>query len=153
SKLCSPTRFAAARPIEGDERMRGYRSSIFLIALAVAVGGFGAARPAHAYRPFDGTDAAVADEHEVEIEVGPAGLRRDDDQRTVIAPAIVVNYGFAHRWEAVLQGRGEFPYAPHRDRSGLRDNALLLKGVLRDGVLQGAAGPSIATEFGALLPD
>jgi hypothetical protein len=27
----------------------------------------------HAYRPFDGTDAAVADPREVEVELQPAG--------------------------------------------------------------------------------
>jgi hypothetical protein len=40
---------------------------------------------ASAYRPFDGTDAAVADPGELEIELQPAGVRRTDDQKTLIA--------------------------------------------------------------------
>src|ERR671935_164288 len=48
-----------------------------------------------AYRPFDSTDAAVADAGQLEIEFGPAGFRRSDAERTVIAPAYVFNYGFA----------------------------------------------------------
>jgi hypothetical protein len=37
--------------------------------------------------------------------------------------------------------------------TALTDAALLLKRVLKDGSLQGQAGPSVATEFGILLPD
>ena len=33
--------------------------------------------PAHAYRPFNGTDAAVADVGELETELQPAGVRRE----------------------------------------------------------------------------
>ena len=43
---------------------------------------------AFAYRPFDGTDAAVADEGEVEIELQPAGLIREGPQTSLIAPAM-----------------------------------------------------------------
>ncbi len=105
-----------------------------------------------AYRPFDGTDAAVAGPGEVEVEFGPAGVLTEGSHHTIIAPAVILNYGIVENWEVVLQGRGEFPYSPHRGRTTIRDNALLLKGVVRPGVLQGQAGPSIATEVGALLP-
>jgi hypothetical protein len=44
---------------------------------------------AAAYRPFDGTDAAVADVGEVEIELQPAGLFRENSQTTLIAPFVV----------------------------------------------------------------
>lgn len=109
--------------------------------------------PALAYRPFDFTDAAVADQGEVEIELGPVGFRRSASERTVIAPAYVLNYGFAKNWELVLEAQGEHPLAPADDtRSRLVDNGLFLKGVLREGGLQDKAGPSIATEFGILLP-
>ncbi len=106
-----------------------------------------------AYRPFDGTDAAVADPGEFELEFEPAGLRHDDGGTALVAPATVLNLGIFSNWEAVLEGRGETPLAPHRGRTGLLDNAFSLKGVLRDGVLQDRSGSSIATEFGALLPE
>src|SRR4051794_16886790 len=106
-----------------------------------------------AYRPFDSTDAAVADLGELEIELGPVEFRRSGTERTVIAPAYVLNYGFAKNWEVVLEGQGEHPLAPADDtRSRLVDNGVFLKGVLREGALQDKPGPSIATEFGILLP-
>ena len=48
-----------------------------------------------AYRPFDGTDAAVADTGEVEIELGPVEYLREGAERTLLAPDLRVNYGFA----------------------------------------------------------
>jgi hypothetical protein len=122
------------------------RAALLAIAFEASVD------PALAYRPFDGTDAAVADPGEVEIEFQPAGILREGPRRTVIAPAVIFNYGLIKNWELVLQGRGEFPYSPDRERTTFRENALLFKSVLRPGVLQGEAGPSIATEFGMLLP-
>jgi hypothetical protein len=111
------------------------------------------AREAAAYRPFDSTDAAVADLRETEIELGPFGFRRDDAGRTLIAPAVVYNYGYAKNWELVIEGRGEHPLSGEDTRSRLVDDAISLKGVLREGVLQGKTGPSVATEFGVLLPE
>jgi len=108
--------------------------------------------PALAYRPFDGTDAAVADVHEVEVELQPAGIRRSPDQKTLIAPAFVYNYGFVKNWELVLEGQLETPLAPS-GTSTFTEAGVFLKGVLRPGSLQEQAGPSIATEFGVLLPD
>ena len=107
-----------------------------------------------AYRPFDSTDAAVADVGQLEVELGPVGFRRTDAERTVIAPKYVLNYGFAKNWELVLEGRAEHPVTPAEDdnRSRFVDDAVSLKGVLHEGVLQGKTGPSIATEFGVLLP-
>src|SRR6266568_8960455 len=112
-----------------------------------------ASRQAIAYRPFDSTDAAVADINEVELEFGPAGYRQSQAERTLIAPAYVFNYGFAKNWEFVVEGRGEHPLAAAEDtRSRLVGNAVFLKGVLQEGALQGKSGPSVATEFGVLLP-
>jgi hypothetical protein len=110
-------------------------------------------RQAVAYRPFDLTDAAVADLGELELELGPLEYRKSQEDRTLVAPSLVVNYGFAKDWEAVLEGRGEYPLPPADDTRGrLVGNAFSLKHVLRDGVLQDKSGPSIATEFGVLLP-
>jgi hypothetical protein len=105
-----------------------------------------------AYRPFDGTDAAVADVGEIEIEMQPAGARRDNGQTTLVAPATVFNYGFKENWELVLEGQLETPVAPSGP-SVLTASGAFLKHILREGVLQDKSGPSIATEFGLLLPD
>ena len=51
--------------------------------------------PALAYRPFDGTDAAVADLGEVEIEFQPAGAFRAGSTKPL--SEAIFNYGFAER--------------------------------------------------------
>jgi hypothetical protein len=123
--------------------------------LLVGIGRAGAvviclfARPAAAYRPFDGTDAAVADLNQVEIELQPAGRLQTGPQSTLVAPAVVYNYGFAERWEMVLQT--EFD-SPPGGPSSFAASGAFLKYVIQPGVLQGQNGISIATEFGPLLP-
>jgi hypothetical protein len=107
------------------------------------------AQPAAAYRPFDGTDAAVADLNQVEIELQPAGRLQTGPQSTLVAPAVVYNYGFAERWEMVLQT--EFD-SPPGGPSSFAASGAFLKYVIQPGVLQGQNGISIATEFGPLLP-
>ncbi len=119
--------------------------------LVLAVGAWPLA--ASAYRPFDSTDAAVAEKGEVEIELGPVGWLARGSDRMLIAPSLILNWGFAEGWEAVLEGRhfmglGSVP----GPRLRLEDTALSLKGVLREGALQGREGPSVATELSALLP-
>ena len=49
---------------------------------------------AEAYRPFDGTDAAVAETGEMEIELGPVEYLRAGAERTLLAPDLRINYGF-----------------------------------------------------------
>jgi len=107
--------------------------------------------PAFAYRPFDGTDAATADLKEVEVELQPAGRLQDGPQSTLIAPEVVYNYGFAERWEMVVQGQVETPISP-TDPSSLAATGAFLKYVIRPGVLQDKSGPSVGMEFGPLLP-
>jgi hypothetical protein len=127
----------------------------YLTRLIVGIGWAGAvalclvARPAVAYRPFDGTDAAVANLNEVEIELQPAGQLKAGPQSTLVAPAVVYNYGFAERWEMVLQT--EFD-SPPGGPSSFAASGAFLKYVIQPGVLQGQNGISIATEFGPLLP-
>ena len=53
-----------------------------------------------AYRPFDGTDAAVAETGEVEIELGPVESLRQGAERALLAPDVRINYGFTPGWEA-----------------------------------------------------
>jgi hypothetical protein len=121
----------------------------------VAVAGLAVAAlstAAFAYRPFDGTDAAVADVREIEIEHQPAGVLRESSQTNLIGAATIINYGFAKNWELVVQGLGQFPLSNSDDNPSLADVGVFLKHVLREGSLQEASGPSVAIEFGPLLP-
>ena len=111
-----------------------------------------AVTPASAYRPFDGTDAAVAEKGKMEIEMQPAGIFKDVSGMTLIAPAARFNYGLTETWEAVLEGQIEHPLSPSGPSSVTAAGAFL-KGVLREGSLQEKSGVSVATEFGFLLPD
>jgi hypothetical protein len=117
-----------------------------------ALGLLACCNPAFAYRPFDGTDAAVAAKGEVEIELQPAGPLRDESGTSLLAPVTVFNYGFSEGWEAVLEGQGQTPLSPSGPTS-LTAAGAFLKGVLVPGSLQDKTGPSVATEFGVLLPD
>jgi hypothetical protein len=108
--------------------------------------------PAWAYRPFDGTDAAVAAPGEMEIELQPAGRLHQVGNTSLVAPATVINYGLSEGWEAVLAGQGETALSPSGPTS-LTSAGAFLKHVLQPGSLQDKTGPSIATEFGMLLPD
>ena len=147
-------------PQRGGARVSGCRSGLFApqfgacktrqVGVGVIVGlvVLFAASPASAYRPFDGTDAAVADLGEVEIEFQPIGALRSG-QTKPLSDAIL-NFGFADRWELVLQGTAQ-PLPEGIGPLSVSDGAFL-KYVLRPGVLQEKSGPSIATEFGPLLP-
>jgi hypothetical protein len=108
------------------------------------------AAPAFAYRPFDGTDAAVADVGEVEIELQPVGAMRAGSTTKGISDS-VLNFGFADRWELVLQGTAQAP--PGGGGPMSVPDAAFLKYVVQPGVLQDKPGPSMALEFGPLLPD
>jgi hypothetical protein len=107
---------------------------------------------AFAYRPFDGTDAAVAAPGEMEIELQPAGGLRDNTGTTLVAPATIFNFGLSEGWEAVLEGQGQWPLSPSGP-TNLTAAGAFLKHVLVPGSLQNKTGPSVATEFGVLLPD
>jgi hypothetical protein len=126
-----------------------------LTCLMVGIGWAGAvalcvvAPPALAYRPFDGTDAGVANLNEVEVELQPAGHLQTGSQSTLVAPAVVYNYGFAERWEMVLQTEVD---SPPGSPSSFAASGAFLKYVIQPGVLQGQNGISVATEFGPLLP-
>jgi hypothetical protein len=117
------------------------------VALAICLG----IEPASAYRPFDGTDAGVADVNETEVELQPFGYQRVGSQSAAVAPFVVYNYGFADRWEAVFQTEMLSPFMGGGGPS-IQDTGAFLKYVVKPGVLQGQSGISIATEFGPLLP-
>jgi hypothetical protein len=126
-----------------------YRSTgKWVAAVSCGICALGWSAPAAAYRPFDGTDAAVADVGELEIEFQPIGGLRAASTKALTDA--VFNFGFAEGWELVLQGTAQaFP-----DGAGPNSvsNGAFLKYVLRPGVLQDKPGPSVATEFGPLLP-
>ena len=126
------------------------RAAIAVLAAAAAP------LPARAYRPFDSTDAAVADKGRIEIELGPIGLLKEGSERWLVAPSLIFNWGFADRWEVVLEGR-HFVHlgsaSSTEPRLRVEDVALSVKSVLREGSLQERSGVSIATEIGALLPE
>jgi hypothetical protein len=108
-----------------------------------------------AYRPFEGTDADVAGLHEFEIEMGPVGYLEQGNQRYLTDPLLVLNYGVVKGTELVAQG--EVLHTLPSDAPGpdvrVVDPELSVKHVVREGVLQGATGPSFATEIGVLPPE
>jgi hypothetical protein len=110
--------------------------------------------PSHAYRPFDGTDADVADQGEMELELGYLHFFREGSQRSLETPVAVMNLGLAHKRELVFEGRVRTPLSgdaePHQTR--FRDAAISLKQLHREGSLQESTGPSVASECGLLLP-
>jgi hypothetical protein len=122
------------------------------IALSVAT----FAPDAHAYRPFDGTDADVAETGNFELELGPVHWYSQSDRHYLIAPATVLNLGFLPRWELVIDFQNyvdiDTGVPPPRDQ--LLDTDILTKVVVIPGVLQGkGTGPSVAAELGPLLPN
>jgi hypothetical protein len=132
--------------------IREYRCSHHLAAPLICLGLAAACGPAFAYRPFDGTDAAVAEPGELEVELQPGGVRQEQGTKTLIAPQTVLNFGLNDGWEAVFEGQGETPLSPSGPTE-LRAAGAFLKHVVVPGSLQDKSGPSFATEFGVLLPD
>jgi hypothetical protein len=95
-----------------------------------------------AYRPFDGTDAAVADTGDVEIELGPVEYLREGAAHMLFAPDLRVNYGFVSGWEASLEGDVSHGLTAGIPGASLIESEALLKGVLREGSLQEKPGPT-----------
>lgn len=107
---------------------------------------------AHAYRPFDGTDADVVDVDVLEIELGPVTYIDTADGSLVEAPDLTVNVGLSAAWELVVDAKRTIArFSSSRDVE-TTEAALMLKGIVREGSLQDSAGWSVATEFGVLLP-
>jgi hypothetical protein len=107
---------------------------------------------AEAYRPFDGTDAAVADLGDAEIELGPLEYLREGSDSVLFAPDLRINYGFARDWEATVEGDLAHALAGGIPATSLIGGIASLKTVLREGSLQEKTGPSVAAEFDVLLP-
>src|ERR1039458_7268371 len=99
-----------------------------VFCFCAALGSF----PAKAYRPFDGTDASVAELGQFELELQPFGALQEGPAKTFIAPASVFNFGFAQDWEAVLQGQLETQISPSSQEI-LTATGVFLKHVVRPG--------------------
>jgi hypothetical protein len=123
--------------------------------IAVAALALAPAR-AEAYRPFDGTDADVAEPRVFELELGPVNYFRQGDQAFLITPALVLNYGLGSNTELVIDAN---PYValgklgPGVPRGSLRDDDVFLKHLFREGTVQGKTGVSVAAEGGVLTPE
>jgi hypothetical protein len=105
-------------------------------------------------RPYDSTDASVAEPGEFELELGPLGRLRQGDRRFRVSPAVIGNYGFAENHELVVQGQRQVAIDQEagQPRSSIVENGVFIKQVLRQGAMQNREGLSVATEYGALLP-
>jgi hypothetical protein len=123
----------------------------FLFAIASVL----AASPAFAYRPFDGTDADVADTGEFELELGPAHYYATRDAHYVIAPATVLNLGLVRNLELVVDFKNfvGLDGVPGESRVRVLDTDVFLKWIARRGILQGQRGLSVAFEGGPLTPE
>jgi hypothetical protein len=133
---------------------RGPLQSSLVVASVVACAST-FAPDALAYRPFDGTDADVAETGNFELELGPVHYYAQADRHYLIAPATVLNLGFLPRWELVIdfQNFVGIDTPPGQPRDQLLDTDILTKVVLVPGVLQEKGShPSVALEIGPLLP-
>lgn len=111
-----------------------------------------AARNAHAYRPFEGTDGDVAELGEFELELGAVDYLKEGPGKTLLTP-MVLNLGVIPRMELVADIVSAVPLQDSERRYQLTDTDVFAKILIRRGVLQGETGPSIAVETGPLLPE
>jgi hypothetical protein len=144
-------------PVSMDGADRFVLASFRRLPLAaLVVVSITAASNAWAFRPFDGTDADVAALGDFELELGPVHWYSQNGAHYAIMPATVLNLGYLPGWELVVdfQNFVGIDTLPGQSRDQLLDTDVLTKAVLLPGVLQGVGrGPSVAMEFGPLLPE
>jgi hypothetical protein len=108
---------------------------------------------AWAFRPFDGTDADVAEHGEFELELGPLDYEQQGEEKALSTPT-VLNLGILPRTELVADFVLARPFEPEATATyAVVDTDVFAKVLLRKGVLQDESGPSIALEAGPLLPE
>jgi hypothetical protein len=124
-------------------------------AAAVVLASVCAAPSARAYRPFDGTDADVADPGAFELEIGPSQYYAQGGRHFLVAPATVLNLGLVPRLELVSDFRPTIALdrSPDVARVRVLETDVFLKWGAVPGALQGSQGPSLAFEGGPLLPE
>jgi hypothetical protein len=135
-------------------KMRAVRRALLSCTFAAACTTW--ASTAAAYRPFDGTDADVADAGDFDLELGPVHWYSQRDSHYLLAPATVLNLGLVHGWELVadFDNYVGIDQPPGEARVRLLDTDVFVKTVLVEGSVQDQGpGPSVATELGPLLPD
>jgi hypothetical protein len=143
--------YGPGRDTSKTKEMR--RATLVLCLVLVTVSHAGTA---YAYRPFDGTDADVAELGDFELELGPVHYYAQGPAHSLIAPATVLNLGYAPGWELVIdfQNFVGLDAPPGQPRDQLLDTDILTKAVIVKGCLQEAGPwPSVAAEFGPLLPN
>jgi hypothetical protein len=135
---------------------RAVRPATLLVIAGVLLG----SSRAEAYRPFDGTDADVAELGSFELELGPAHWYYQSGQESLrghylIAPATVLNFGIFKDTELVVDFEDFVALGPlnGRPNAALLNTDVLVKHVFREGILQGKTGLSIAVEAGPLTPE
>jgi hypothetical protein len=103
------------------------------------------------YRPYDATDADVADDDEVEVELG--WQRADSNEGDLNSMNAVLNFGLGGDREVVAEGKWrKFRPPVGEPDSSFGDLGVFLKQIHRRGSLQGESGLSFASECGALIP-
>jgi len=80
------------------------------------------------------------------------GYLSESDGRVLIAPAAILNFGLSRRVELVVEGKNAWRLSNDGSAPGLRDNAVSVKVVVREGELQERSGISLAIEVSTLLP-
>ncbi len=143
----------AARSGFGQARRAGRWARPLVLAAVCALVCTGV-RPADAYRPFDGTDAHVAEPHLFELEAAPVSYVRLGSTRALIAPQVTLNYGTGSGFEFVLEGMNVMLMHPEPEGASprLEEATFAVKQVVRQGVLQEKKGPSIAAEEAVHFP-
>jgi hypothetical protein len=126
--------------------------AIRLVALIAALSLTCWSSSAHAYRPFESTDASVVAAGVLEIELGPIAYTDLPNGTVTELPTATMNVGLSSRWEIVIDATRSILRSNDSDDQELAEAAVLVKHVARDGILQKSSGWSVATEFGILLP-
>ena len=111
-------------------------------------------RLAWGYRPFDFTDADVAERRTIEVEFAPVEFVSRGANHALRAPNLTLNFGLGGGSELVVEGFNQVALKPEEDEphSQLADVEVGIKKILRRGSLQDEKGASIATEAGLVFP-
>ena len=126
-------------------------SKHFIVLAALTAATFLPSR-AFAYRPFEETNAEVAETGELELEMGALGITHVGEHN-FYSPGLIVNWGFYERFELVLENSSAFLLGGGDGASAsFVQTNVLVKYILREGVLQEKEGISIALEGGVLVP-
>jgi hypothetical protein len=110
------------------------------------------ASPAHAYRPFSGTDADLVEVGAFEIALGPVSYLLEEGTHLLEVPRLKLNAGIHPRLEVGVGATHARILGPHAS-SALVGTKAGLKVLLRRGSRQDGRGPSLALELEALLPE